>query len=588
MHNWSGYVHTLGDQPDGDLEWQLNIQHQSLDNAGFSNLGPAWFCGSRSLFTDDTPSAHNHFCVGKTYIGNCQIHQDSHWHQLPSLIKVILTRVWVLPFLHLLCRYPCSKMCLLFPVPWSGPTPYLPLRPQRPPIASTSPASSVSPQMPPDAHGLGFFKIVLTDSSLVGAENQEACCLNWWSGGSEFKELSQMVHLPFLLSDLYHLNLFPQSFWDYARPAEDISGIWCSHFAMKHTKKYDIIMPLDQLLLSSRGSAALIPLIQDCLGIPSRIYLLCIHLLHVPFREEYFLDYRALADWLEALGDLAWYHIVIAVMVPSAPQASSSLTTAAVNGGIWRSHSSFSISSGTMSTASSEKHVTRPCSPTPSVGIIILLLPRDSWSLSQRRIAGEESLKSGMLRLSQNSLAAVSCTIIWDFSVARQKAMSYVQLTTSESLRGKSVALKLQIFKWPYNLSVWSLLIHSRLLVSLSCHYGWQWHKHDARPLKHAPRISSLFFMGCSSQIFNSDDFTLTLACLLERLTIEELEAREWTIMAAINIGTLLKYGQAQGVLRCADVLGPLDCNPGAIAATKVKLARKAHTNEDGSWQWQA
>ena len=70
------------------------------------------------------------------------------------------------------------------------------------------------------------------------------------------------------------------------------------------------------------------------------------------------------------------------------------------------------------------------------------------------------------------------------------------------------------------------------------------------------------------------------LGTSLERLGIEEPEAREWTMMAAINTGALLEYGRAQGVLRCANVLGPLDRNPGAVAATKVKLARKAHTDE--------
>jgi hypothetical protein len=75
------------------------------------------------------------------------------------------------------------------------------------------------------------------------------------------------------------------------------------------------------------------------------------------------------------------------------------------------------------------------------------------------------------------------------------------------------------------------------------------------------------------------DDFSATLARLLERLSIEEPEAREWTMMAAINIGALLEYGKAQGVLRRAGVMGPL--NPAAAAAvTKVKLARKAQTDE--------
>ena len=124
---------------------------------------------------------------------------------------------------------------------------------------------------------------------------------------------------------------------------------------------------------------------------------------------------------------LARYRIVIAAMVSSAPQASSSLlTTAAVNGGVRRSHSGSSISSGAMSTASSEKHVARPCSPTPSVGIIAVRLMelepgKDRW----RRVAREWYAKvvaefPGRGKLHYHL----------DFSVARQKAMSCVQFTT--------------------------------------------------------------------------------------------------------------------------------------------------------------
>jgi len=102
-----------------------------------------------------------------------------------------------------------------------------------------------------------------------------------------------------------------------------------------------------------------------------------------------FLDYRA--GWLEALGDLARYRIVIAAMIPTALQVSSSLTTAAVNGGLRTSPVDSNTSlSGAMSTTSNEKHPARPCSPTPSVGIIAARLmelepEKDRW----RRIARE-------------------------------------------------------------------------------------------------------------------------------------------------------------------------------------------------------
>ena len=94
-----------------------------------------------------------------------------------------------------------------------------------------------------------------------------------------------------------------------------------------------------------------------------------------------FLDYRA--GWLEALGDLARYRIVIASMVPTAPQITSSLTTATVNGGLRTSPVGTTISSGAMSTTSSEKHPARPDSPLSKCGFplhqevrLLVLKPR--------------------------------------------------------------------------------------------------------------------------------------------------------------------------------------------------------------------
>jgi hypothetical protein len=53
------------------------------------------------------------------------------------------------------------------------------------------------------------------------------------------------------------------------------------------------------------------------------------------------------------------------------------------------------------------------------------------------------------------------------------------------------------------------------------------------------------------------DDFSPTLAHLLERLSIEEPEAREWIVMAAINIGILPNTaGHKVSCDRRANVLG--------------------------------
>jgi hypothetical protein len=122
-----------------------------------------------------------------------------------------------------------------------------------------------------------------------------------------------------------------------SRDPQDLSGIWCPCFATKyHSQQVQHNhSPLDQLFLSPpRESALFFPRFQDCIGIPSSLFIIMItHTLSTTLLERNtFLDYRA--GWLEALGNLARYCIVIAGMVPTATQVSSSLTTAAVNGGL--------------------------------------------------------------------------------------------------------------------------------------------------------------------------------------------------------------------------------------------------------------
>jgi hypothetical protein len=109
-------------------------------------------------------------------------------------------------------------------------------------------------------------------------------------------------------------------------------------------------------------------------------------------RGNSFSDYHA--GWLEAFGDLTRYHIVIAAMVPIAPQVSSSLTTATDNGGFQPSTVGSSIFSGTMSATSSEKHPVHLCLLPPSVGIIARQLmelePEKDLGFLSRETEGEE------------------------------------------------------------------------------------------------------------------------------------------------------------------------------------------------------
>ena len=90
-----------------------------------------------------------------------------------------------------------------------------------------------------------------------------------------------------------------------------------------------------------------------------------------------------------------------------------------------------------------------------------------------------------------------------------------------------------------------------------------------------------VFLHGMLFTNIQLDDFSATLSRLLERLSIEEPEEREWTMMATVNVGALLEYGRPQGVLRRSGALGPVDRNLAAMAAaSKVKLARKAQADD--------
>jgi hypothetical protein len=175
-------------------------------------------------------------------------------------------------------------------------------------------------------------------------------------------------------------------------------------------------------------------------------------------------------------------------MVPTAPQVSSFFNYCRVNGGLWTSPHGSTVSSGAMSTTSSEKHPMRPCSPTPSVGIIAARLmelepEKDRW----RRVAREWYAK-----VIAEFLAAISCTIIWDFSVARQKARSYMQFTTS--LRGKVVGFRTANFLiifWSFSMIATHPFETAQGVCrnpTLSSHYGCQRHRCDARLLTHARR----------------------------------------------------------------------------------------------------
>lgn len=64
--------------------------------------------------------------------------------------------------------------------------------------------------------------------------------------------------------------------------------------------------------------------------------------------------------------------------------------------------------------------------------------------------------------------------------------------------------------------------------------------------------VSDLFILlhGMLFTNIQLDDFQSTLSRLLERLQIEEVDERDWMMMAVVNIGSILEYGRPTAVLK--------------------------------------
>ncbi|KAF8496733.1 hypothetical protein F5888DRAFT_361422 [Russula emetica] len=131
------------------LEWQLNVDPTTLREfqirvqLDFAGPGPY----PPMVLTQPAPAPFSHQSTGNNI-------NSSTGSSIPAFTS----------------RVPLSKDAPVIP------SPSIPAYPSSPPdtpevshSASTSPASSVSPQTPPDAHGPGFAKVVSADSSPVGA-----------------------------------------------------------------------------------------------------------------------------------------------------------------------------------------------------------------------------------------------------------------------------------------------------------------------------------------------------------------------------------------------------------------------------------
>ncbi|KAI9455599.1 hypothetical protein BJY52DRAFT_638264 [Lactarius psammicola] len=376
-------------------------------------------------------------------------------------------------------------------------------------------------------------RIVIKGGPSVGTEDAEKA--RWKKATDDHKQLSE------LMLRLLEISLapgVPASLRNIPEKYNIIIRLWTNCF-------YRLLENLRRYSLSSKIA---LEYLQEFIYYAYTFYTALLE-------RETFSDYRP--GWLEALGDLARYRIVIAAMVPAPLRPSRTLTAAAVRSRLRASPDGSAMSlSRTMSTTSSEKHPARPDSPSPSVGIVAARLmeiepEKDRWRRVARDWYAEGVAGTPGHGKLHHHLGLLS------------------REAEGEELRGVYHFVKSMIAIRPFEtaresvLPLWSQPAQARRSAP------------DAR----APELFVLLH-GMLFTNIQLDDFSPTLARLIERLRIEEPEGREWAMMAAVNIGALLEYGRPQGFLRRSGVLGH-DRNPAAIAAaTKVKLARKAQADE--------
>ncbi|KAN0103739.1 hypothetical protein V8E52_011684 [Russula decolorans] len=254
---------------------------------------------------------------------------------------------------------------------------------------------------------------------------------------------------------------------------------------------------------------------------------------------------------LEALGNIARYHIITAAMVPSAPQVSSSLITATVNGSLRTSPVGFVPEKPKMLRGSWQRRPTslhaRPLNsdfdaPMPSRALEVPLgnNPNDvfldnSSLTNDDEFQPEPTSSSAIERMVDKTDDESDTELPPKKKTKTTKELVRVAVQVSSNAgSGEFGGINRHIRSRPLespSLPVWSPSAQAR------------WSAPDACALELFILLYDMLFTN-----IQLDDFSPTLARLLERLTIEEPE---------------------------------LNRNPAAtVAAAKVKLARKAHTTK--------
>ncbi|KAJ3572504.1 hypothetical protein NP233_g3036 [Leucocoprinus birnbaumii] len=260
------------------------------------------------------------------------------------------------------------------------------------------------------------------------------------------------------------------------------------------------------------------------------------------------------SGWLEALGDLARYRVVVAAMLDGGMGSSGSLTVSALQAvNDMNNANSLEVPPGTANgNSTGKKSVSdllagRLGSQPPSVGIAAARLlevepDKERWrsiardwyatSLFEQPGTGRLHHHLGLLyrEVEQEELRSV-------YHYVKSMTALHPFMTSRESI-----------------LPIWSGPLQSKRMNS------------DAK-------VSELFVLlhGMLFTNIQLDDFQPTLARFLERLVIEGAEEREWIMMATINITSVLEFGKPSGLLRRMGGVGGRETS-GRVIARKAAV----------------
>ena len=263
------------------------------------------------------------------------------------------------------------------------------------------------------------------------------------------------------------------------------------------------------------------------------------------FEEENLSVYRS--SWVESLGDLARYRMAVSELVTSKTSHSTSLTQSAVSQVANASDDiAMSISADDTKASQISDNPVLPKGNSPSVGIeaaraMELLPEREKW----RNIA-RQWYSNGLIEYPGTG------------RLHHHMGFLCKEFGEGEELRGlyhfiKRYAPTTPPPNSPHTFtsfrSMTTLQPFTTARESILALWSPSAQLRRSSPEAHVPDLFILLH-GMLFTNIQLDDFQSTLSRLLERLQIEEVEERDWMMMAAVNIGSLLEYGRPTAVLR--------------------------------------